>query len=158
MKILGNLILTIVITLLAFGCGLGEEEEMNKQRIDFFNETVSPVALNFYQDTTYTIGAGIKVDSMRIGLAGTKSNRTQGFRLDQTVPTSYFKGTRVEVLFLDGKRAYYNLPNPNHPRSIDSLSLKPYNPINQPFVPVSVKGRTSNYRYVLKPEVYQAAR
>jgi hypothetical protein len=31
MKILGNLILTIVITLLAFGCGLGEEEEMNKQ-------------------------------------------------------------------------------------------------------------------------------
>lgn len=157
MKIFGNLTLMAATALFTSGCGIGAEEEMNKQRVDYFNETVSPVSLNFYQDTTYTIGAGIKVDSMRIGLAGSQSNRTQGFRLDQTVPTTYFKGTRVEVLFFDGKRAYFNLPNPNHPRSMDSLSLKPYNPINQPFVPVSVNGRNSNYRYVLKPEVYQSA-
>lgn len=157
MKILGNLSLMALLAFFTFGCGLGEEEEMNKHEIDFFNETASPVWLRFYQDTTYTIGAGTKVDSVGIGLAGTKSCRKQGFRLDQAVPTSYFKGTRVEVQFLDGKKAYFNLPNPNYPRSIDSLSLKAYNPINQPFTPISASGRKSYYRYVLKPEVYKVA-
>jgi hypothetical protein len=158
MKIFRKLILIPVLAFITISCGLNEEEEMNKQSIDFVNETASPASLYFYQDTTYTIGAGKKVDSINIVLGGKRNNRTYGFRLDQTVPTSYFKGTRVEVQFLDGKRAYYNLPNPNHPQSMDSLSLKPYNPINQPFVPVSVNCRTSYYRFVLKPEVYQVAR
>lgn len=148
----------LLFSLLALhGCGYFEEEETNSQHIEYFNAIDKPATLSFYQDTTYTVGNGIKVDSITIGYTYSKHRMNRGYRLDQTMPTSFFKGTRVEVHYFDGRKAYFNKPDSRYPVSMDAASLLSINPINQPFVPVSIQGRQSNYHYVLAEGVYTRA-